>query len=698
MPRRFHACILPLGLAAACASAGPERASEPWSPGPAAERVAARAGADPSVFGGLWTVESPPSEDWLYRYGRSPDAEWLGRVGESAVRLGDYCSGVLVSEDGLVLTTQSCVRECISATSSGRDDLVGGVVARSAAEERLCPGLHVDRLLDVRDITQDVEARVEAGPPDVLESARADAIARLEKECAEDGIVCEAAPLWNGARIRLYRYRRASSVKLVLATEAAVAGADVLAWPRHALDFAVLRVYDDAGRRALRTRGHLDLRLDPPAEEEPVWVVSNPISTWRLASLAQLWYEGAIRHPQNVRLLQGVGQLLELLADRDESPQAFRDELYNVRGSLAQMRAQLAALEDSAVVGARLAWEREVRRRVAADPDLAERFGDVWDSLASIEERKAVISPRLNASNIRLVGSPHLMYGVDLHRATQDRRDGNEGRREMFLREDTDIDPDVARGFLGLHVRLIATWIDPDDPIRTSLLRPGESADDALERLLADTRLLDAKTRRRLLAGGATAVAASEDPLLHHAVVVDSIHDVLQGQWTLLLDREARERRRLAAATLAVYGESRVAPDATFSLRVADGVVRGDDVASLPAYTTFYGLYERAAVWPDRELPTSFVRRRNALDLGTPLNFAITADAFGSGGAVVDAEGRLTGIVIGTNEAHVANRFAFVEPRGRAIAVHTAAIVAALSDIYRADRVLRSLEIVKGKQ
>jgi hypothetical protein len=171
----------------------------------------------------------------------------------------------------------------------------------------------------------------------------------------------------------------------------------------------------------------------------------------------------------------------------------------------------------------------------------------------------------------------------------------------------------------------------------------------------------------------------------------------------VLLDREATERRRLAEATLHVFGENDVAPDATFSLRISDGVIEriAADEAPVPSYTTFYGLYERAAVFADRpggELPTAFVRRRGDLDLATPLDFILTADAFGSGSAVIDGQGNLAGILIGTNRAHVANRFAFTDPRGRAVAVHSAAIVAAVRDVYRAERVLRSLDIVKGRE
>jgi hypothetical protein len=234
------------------------------------------------------------------------------------------------------------------------------------------------------------------------------------------------------------------------------------------------------------------------------------------------------------------------------------------------------------------------------------------------------------------------------------------------------------------------------------LIQPGEVAAAALERVTSQSKLLDPAYRRALLKGGLGVLEDAKDPLLHHAMLLDSLHEELVSVWRVLAEKEQHERRRLGEAVLATF-DTPVASDATFAPRLADGTVRTylQNDEPVPTYTTFYGLYERAQVFsadPASSLPESFQRRRGEVNLSTPLDFIITADALPSGGAVVDREGLLTGIVLDTNPQHLANRFVFLGGDGRAIAIHSAAVIEALASIYRADRIVRSIQIRKEKQ
>jgi len=710
------ACSVPL-LAAACAS-GSRGDAEPVplrAPDAATQRVAGRTAADPHLLGRLWTFEEPPLDAWKAAYDFAPDERWLERVQRAAVRVGEYCSGAIVSPDGLILTTQSCVRECITATSGERDDLARGVNPRSLQQERQCPGLHIDQLVGARDVTDDVRpAQTTAGDQEE-ERAR---IAEIERNCGvETGRVCQVARLWNGARLRLYQYQRHRTVKLAFAPELQVAqfaGDDAyLAWPRHSLDFALLRVYDSAGRSPARTPAHFVLRGAPPREDEPMFVAASPISTRRLATVAQLTYERDSRQPQNLLLLQSLAHILDAIDEDPEAMHMVRDDMYNVRGSLEITRGQLRALQDSLVAGARLSWENHVRARVEAEPTLRARYGDVWDRIAAIQATKARLGPRMNAANMQIIGAPHLIYGVDLRRYLRalaqapDQRPQSLtpeylARLEEFLTGETRVSEALARRFLGIHVTLVQTWIAADDPIHTTLIRPGEDATSTVQRVADATKLLDPAYRRALIKGGLAALADATDPLLRHAILLDSLHEELSATWRVLTEEEQHERRRLGEAVLATF-DTPVASDATFAPRLADGTVRTylqNDVR-VPTYTTFYGLYERAQVFagdPASALPQSFQRRRQEVDLTTPLDFIITADAFPSGGAVVDRDGLLTGIVLDANREHLANRFVFLGGDGRAIAIHTAAVVEALASIYRVDRIVRAIQIRKDKQ
>ena len=126
----------------------------------------------------------------------------------------------------------------------------------------------------------------------------------------------------------------------------------------------------------------------------------------------------------------------------------------------------------------------------------------------------------------------------------------------------------------------------------------------------------------------------------------------------------------------------RIAPDATFTLRLAMGVVKGYavDGAELPFHTTFGGAFERAERQGHREpfeLPKRWRDGRNKLDLATPFNFASTADTIGgnSGSPVINRAGELVGVNFDRNRHGLVRNFVYTDEQARHIAVHSQGIM-----------------------
>src|SRR5262249_1635162 len=143
-------------------------------------------------------------------------------------------------------------------------------------------------------------------------------------------------------------------------------------------------------------------------------------------------------------------------------------------------------------------------------------------------------------------------------------------------------------------------------------------------------------------------------------------------------------------------------PDATFTLRLAPGVVKGykEGGKEVPFRTTFGGLFERSKEFKNREpfeLPKSWVKAKPDLDLDTPLNFVSTNDIIGgnSGSPVVNRAGEFVGIIFDGNIQSLRLDFAFDEVEARAVSVDAQGILAALKKVYKADGLVR--EIVGGK-
>ena len=157
----------------------------------------------------------------------------------------------------------------------------------------------------------------------------------------------------------------------------------------------------------------------------------------------------------------------------------------------------------------------------------------------------------------------------------------------------------------------------------------------------------------------------------------------------------------MGRARYEIYGTA-LPPDATFSLRIADGVVSGypDNGTEAPPFTTLYGLYDRHYSHAGREewaLPEAWIRAEPDLDLTTRINFASTADIIGgnSGSPVLDAELEVVGVVFDGNAESLPGDYIYLPERNRSVAVDARAILEALDVVYDMDRLV--LELTTGE-
>ena len=108
---------------------------------------------------GMWTFDNFPSEALKKRHGFAPDAAWLDDVRMASVRLAGGCSGSLVSPRGLVMTNHHCVHRCVQELSTAqRNYIAEGFIAAKQQDELRCPGMEVNRLMAITDVTDRIAA------------------------------------------------------------------------------------------------------------------------------------------------------------------------------------------------------------------------------------------------------------------------------------------------------------------------------------------------------------------------------------------------------------------------------------------------------------------------------------------------------------------------------------------------------------
>ncbi len=688
--------VIVLGLAATRAASGQV------SPNQGAKYI--------KEFGTMWTFEAPPLEYWKTRYGFTATQEWLDNVRLASVRLPN-CSASFVSSQGLVMTNHHCARTCITAVSppdSNFQEL--GFVAATQQDERKCPDLYVDQLQSIEDVTGRIRGAVTATVPAKQVAQRDSAIKAIQASCGrETGLTCQVISYYQGGAYSLYRFKRYNDLRLVMAPEEAISffggDPDNFTYPRYDLDLTLLRVYEND--RPFQPKNYFKWSAEGAKEGELIFVTGNPGSTGRLLTVAQMEYLRDVQYPAQLAAYDRQLGVLRELSKRDEmTRRRLENQIFGLENSKKAVTGFFAGLQDSAIMARKRAFERDFRRRVSADPKLLARYGNAWTAIATAQKQLATLSTRVRwytftgsqlfnaaGSALRVVQQAKL---ADSLRLPPFRGDGLEQIRNMITGSPA---PDLESEKL-----LLAAWLTSakkelpaTDPFLSAILA-GRSPEVAAEALINGTKLADPAARKALVDGGTQAIAASDDPLVVLARKIEPLSRDVQMRAARLTDVISAKAELVGQAIYAAYGKT-LPPDATFSLRISDGVVQGFPMNGTiaPYKTSFYGLFARSAEFDDKapfRIPERWQRHADRITMGAPLNFVSTNDIIGgnSGSPVINQNAEVVGLIFDGNIQQLPNRFIYTDEDARAVSVHSRGIVEGLRSVYEAGRIADELE------
>jgi hypothetical protein len=662
--------------------------------------------------GKMWTFEHAPLDYFSQTYGFTADEEWLRRARLAVLRIPG-CSASFVSPDGLVVTNHHCVRGAITrVTQPGEALLDDGFMAARLADERAIPNFYADQLIAVEDVSGEVFAATDAAATDAeRQRLRQAVLARIESRLRAEhagpfATHVQIIPLYQGGRYSAYVFRRFTDVRLVAAAELQLGffggDPDNFTYPRYALDFAFLRVYDGQGR-PYRPERHFAWSERGIAEGDAVFVIGNPGATNRLTTVAQLEFFRDVLVPAQIALF--TSRLAALRAFYDADPVRgealdIRNRAFSISNSLKAAIGRLDALHQPAVMLRRAAFERQFLDSLAARPELRQQYGSVVGRLAEIQRRKTELGAEY-AAFLQFGSAAYwpavLRRGLIAHELLAARAAGASPDTLAAVRQRlqriADNPPALELDFLTAQLADLERALGPRDTIVRSALA-GRSPADAAAALLRTSRLADSAAAAIALASN---TLTADDAAVRIAGLLAPRQAAFAREYGRLTAEESELQARLGRARFDIFG-TRMPPDGTSSPRITDGVVLSYEYNGTiaPPFTTFHGVYDRYHSFgpgTDWDLPPRWLPAPAGLDLGTPLNFVSTADTYGgnSGSPAVTPALEIVGLNFDRNIQGLSRDYIYLPERGRNIMVDVRAITAALTAVYDGGRLLREL-------
>lgn len=672
---------------------------------------------------GMYTFDNPPVKILKKKYGFSVTDKWLKSVMMSAVRFNSGGSGSFVSPEGLVMTNHHVGLDCIQKISTPEHDYVKeGFIAETMDEEVRCPDLELNVLVSLEDVTTQV-TKVAKGVGNYAEAekSRKKQIARIEKKCMEKtGLRCNVITLYGGGQYVLYRYRKHTDVRLVFAPEQQIAffggDPDNFTYPRYDMDVSFFRVYENG--KPYHPEHYFRWSKNGAKEGELVFVVGNPGATGRMLTVSQLKFQRDIRTPNRLRSFRKMVKALKKYASASkENERQAKKLIFAYENAIKAYEGFAKGLGDEELFNKKIKQEEEFKKEVRKYPEIYKMVKDSWKNIEKAQEERAKIHLPRYAANAMVHRSELLRRATAIVQMIPEKKKPNEERLqeytdsalpslELDLFSSAPIYKGVERVVLLTSLKDAISVLGKDHPFVEAALGPYSSAEELVNSCVEKTKIYDVSYRKKLVKKGNKwrlrkwnrKIKKEKDEMIKLALRIDPVLRKLRKDYEEKIEGvEKSEGQKLALARFKIYGKNHP-PDATFTLRLAFGVVKGyrAEGTIVPYKTNFYGLYSRWASFNGKHpfnLPERWIKNKDRLDMSTPLNFVSTADIVGgnSGSPVINSQGEIVGLIFDGNIESLVLRYFYTDEKARAVAVHSSGMREAIHKIYGCKRLIKEL-------
>jgi len=660
--------------------------------------------SDKFDIGKMWTFESAPVDYFAQTYNFRPTQEWLDNVRLSAIRFGNGCSSSFISEDGLVMTNHHCGRGYVTQISKPGEELSKtGFIAAKLEDERVVPGLFVDQLIKVIDVTKEVQGAMESGSTDAEKSKlKSEKIKQIEEGYSDElKLKCNVITFYNGGMYSLYCYKRYTDVRLVFAPENYVAhyggDPDNFTYPRYDFDCMFFRVYENG--KPMKTPNYFKWSKNGAKVGEPLFVVGNPGSTERLKTYAQLEFARDYTVPGRLETLDFMCDfLLGYLEKFPEKTSRYQDALFGNQNSQKVFAGQKKALNDAVMMARKKDFEENIKSKVFADANLKAKYGNVWDEIEkALGEYKVIYN--------ELAGYELLQRNVSVYFASAKlifrlASDGKTAPDSLINKLYDKFDPEYHKGLLEKEIDIILTKLGKENTaVKTAFGDKDKSG--IVNYILSNTLFTDKDRVLEFSHKDVQSIITSEDPLIKYLASAKPRYDELLAKQKDIQARIDVNSSMLGRVLFDIYGTT-IPPDATLTLRISDGEIKSYPYNGTiaPPFTTFYGIYDRYYSHGKKYpwmLPERWLNPPKEFNLSTQYNLCTTNDIIGgnSGSPLINTNAEVVGLVFDGNIESLPGRYIYTTELNRTVAVDSRGLMEAIKNLYKATRL--SSEMESGK-
>jgi len=651
---------------------------------------------------------------------------------DAVVSFGGFCSGVVVSEDGLVFTNHHCGFSSVQQHSSVEHDyLKDGFVARSRAEELPNPELYVRFLLRTEDVTKRVLGAVKPSMNEMERSSAVDSMMMViggEVSLKDSTLLGVVDAYYGGNEFWLSVYRDFNDVRLVFAPPSSVGkfgwDTDNWVWPRHTGDFCVFRIYADRKNRPAdyspdNVPYHPEyvapISLDGYKEGSFCMTIGYPGSTERY--LSSFGIEEMMNNSNQAQIdIRGVKQAIwkREMDSKDSIRIKYAskyDESSNYwKNSIGVNRA----IRKLGILDKKREMEQEIRRWIQQNPEEREKLLQLFTDLELNYKNRREI----NRAQAYFIES--FLYGPELVQlALKILNFDFEGEQktviaalkgivEQYSNLDLDIDKEVFTALLKEYRLKVDTTFLPE--IYHTIAQKYDGDEKAfVDSLYASSELTTPRGLKRFLERDTT-YQIFDDPAISLGIDMLTMLFDMNMQMQAPTTEIIRGERLLNGAIRRMYTSRNFYPDANSTMRLSFGTVCGYtpfDGAEYDYYTTTKGVLEKVKAHVG---DVDFAVQPEILSLLSSGNFGRYADEKGemkvcfisnnditggnSGSAMFNSKGELLGLAFDGNWEAMGSDILYEPKMQRTIGVDVRYILFMIEKYGKAGNLIQELNIL----